>query len=100
MLLKYIPQNGLFVSELSLSLKEVRFYKLEFTTSKPVSNIKYYHLGFFKNNLFYLFNDQLNYVLANYFTKFETIKSNVNRFLSDLLMVLFIKKLSYQNTNK
>ena len=39
------PQNGLLTSELSLSLKEVKFGKQEFLASKPVSDIKYHHLS-------------------------------------------------------
>lgn len=88
-------QDKLFVSELSLSLREVRFGGQEFSIGKLVSNIKYYHLRYQNNNLFHLFNDQLDYVLAKYFVDFETTKGNVDKFLSNTLMAPLIKNLSY-----
>ena len=97
---KHIPQAGLLASELSLSLRKIRFSKQEFSASKPILDIKYYHLGSQNNNLFYPFNDQLNYALVNYFAKFEIIKSNVIRFLSNLLIAPFTEKLFYQNSDK
>lgn len=42
-----------------------------------------------------MFTDQLNYILVNYFVKSKTSKNNINRFLFNVLIVLFIKKLSY-----
>ena len=39
--------------------------------------------------IFYLFYNQLDYVLTNSFAKFKTTKSNVDRFLSDLFLTLF-----------
>ena len=94
------PQAGLFESKLSSFLREIRFSDQEFAAGTPVSNIKYNHPGFQNNNPFYTFHDCLNYGLAKYFAKSETIKSNINKFLSKLLMALLTKKLSYQNANK
>lgn len=96
-LTEYTFQAEFLASELSLSLKEMRFCKQKFFANKFVLNIKYYHLGFQKNNLFHLFNNQLDYTLANNFTESEITKSNVDRFLFNLLMVLFTEKLSYRN---
>ena len=90
-----IPENGLLPSELSLFLKKVRFSEQKFSNNKSISNIKYYYLGFQNNNFFHPFNNWLNYALATYFAKFETIKGYINRFLSNLLMIPLIKKLLY-----
>ena len=89
------PQDGLFVSELLSSLREVWFSEQEFSIDKPISDIKYYHPSFQNNNFFHLFNNQLDYTLATYFVESETTKSNVDRFLFDLLMALLTEKLSY-----
>lgn len=93
-------QDRLLTSELSLFLIGVRWSEKDFLTGKSLSDIKYYHLGFQNDNLYYLFNDQLNYMLSNYFKEFETKKCNVNQFLSDPLMAPFIKKRFYQNVDK
>ena len=95
-----ILQDELLAKESSSSLTEVRFSKQEFSASKLVSNIKYYHPDSSNNNLFHPFNDKLDYALATYFAEFKTNKGNVNRFLSDSLMASFTKKLSYQNVDK
>ncbi len=79
-----IPQDGLFGSELSSSLKEVRFSKQEFPAGIPVSNIKYQQPSSQNDNLFHLFNDQLDNAFATYFVESETTKGNVDRFLSNL----------------
>ena len=96
----HTPQAGLLTNESSLSLKEVRFSEQKFPAGKPVSDIKYHHPGSQNDKPFYPFNDQLDYALANYFTESETTKSNINRFLSDLLMAPLTEKLSYQNADK
>ena len=96
----YMREGWLFTSDLSLSLKKVWFSKQEFLASRPINNIKYNHLKLQNNKTFYLFNDRLDYALAHYFANFETTKSNINRFLFDLLMALLTKKLSHQNTDK
>ena len=87
-------------SESSSSLKEVRFNKHEFPTGIPVSNIKYDHPGSQNDNVFYPFHNQLDYILAYYFAMSEITKGKVNKFLSNPLIALLIKKLSYQNANK
>ena len=97
---EYTPQAGLLASELSSSLRQVTSSKQDFPAGKPVSNIKYYYRGSKNNNLFYPFNDQLDYALANYFPDFESTKSNVDRFLPDLLMVPLTENLSFQNVDK
>ena len=94
------PQAGLLGSELSSSLREVRFSDQEFAAGTSVSNIKYNHPGFQNNNFFYPFYDQLDYRLAKYFAESETTKSNVDKFLSEVLMAPLTEKLSYQNANK
>ena len=100
MLSRCISQDKLLKSELSSFLREVRFSEQEFPVSTLVSDIKYDYLGSQNNNPFYPFNDQLNYTLAHYFVEFKTTKGNVDRFLSNLLMALLTKKLSYGNADK
>ena len=94
---KGTPRDRLLASESSSSLREEWFTRKEFPIGILVSNIKYNHLGLKYQNNFYPFNNQLNYTLAHYFAKSETTKGNVNKFLSDPLMTLLIKKLSYKN---
>ncbi len=94
------PQDRLFVNESSSSLKEVRFSKQEFPAGIPISDIKYYHPDSQNNNPFHPFNNQLDYALTIYFAKSETIKANLDRFLSDPLMALLTEKLSYRNADK
>ena len=93
-------QNKLFTSDLSVSLREVRFSEQEFIINKPILNIKYLHIGSQNNKAFHLFNDQQDYTLTIYFVESEITKDNVNKSLSNLLMAPFTKKLSYQNSNK
>ena len=100
MLFGRTPQDGLLGIELSSSLREVRFSEREFSTSISVSAIKYDHPGSQNNNLSYPFNDQLDYALVYYFAESETIKDNVNRFLSNLLRTPLIEKLSYGNADE
>ena len=97
---RHIPQARLLRSKLSSSLREVRFSEQEFLTSTLVSNIIYNYLGLQNNNLFYLFYNQLDYALAHYFAESEITKNNVDKFLSNLLIVLFTEKLFYQNVDK
>ena len=89
------PLNGPFASELSSSLREVRFSKQEFPTNKPISDIKYHHSGSQNNNLFHPFNDQLDYIFASYFEESETTKGNIDRFLFNPLINQLTQKLSY-----
>ena len=81
-------------------LREEWFSRNKFSAGIPISNIKYNHLGIRYQNSFYLFNDKLDYALAHYFAESETTKNNVNKFLSDLLMTSFTKKLSYKNADE
>ncbi len=74
--------------------------KSEFLVGTPVSDIRDEHLGSHNNNLFYPFNDQLDYALTNYFAKPETTKRNVDKFLSNPLLKPITKKLSYCNTDE
>ena len=100
LLTKNIPWNGLLVSEfLSLS-REGWFTRNEFLASTPISNIKYNHREVKHQNSFYLFHNQLNNALAHYFVESEATKSNVNKFLSDLLMTPLTKKLLFKNADE
>ena len=94
------PQDELLGSELSSSLKEVRFSEQEFSADTLVSNINYDYLRSQNNNLFYLFHNQLDYPLAHNFAESDIIKSKVNKSLSNLLIAPFTKKLFYQNADK
>lgn len=76
------------------------FSESEFPAGIPVSDTQYEHFGSQNNNLFYLFNDQLDYALVYYFTELKTIKRNVDRFLINPLIKPIIKKLSYCNANE
>ena len=93
-------QTGLLEYKLSSSLREVRFSDQEFAAGIPISNIKYNNPKFQNNNFFYLFHDQLDYGLAKYSAESKITKSNVDKFLSELLMAPLIEKLSYQNVDK
>lgn len=85
---------------MSLSLRKVRFNKLEFLTCIPISDIKYDLPRSQNDDPFYPFNNQLDYALAHYFADSKTTKGNINKFLSNLLMALLTKKLSYRNVDK
>ncbi len=89
------PQAGLLGSESSSFLREVRFSDQELAAGIPMFNIKYNYLGFQNDNPFYPFHDQLDYELAKYFAESKTTKSNVDKFLFDLLMALLTEKLFY-----
>ena len=99
MLLRYTPQDGLFAIKSSSSLREIQFSHQKFLAGKPISDIKYKYLRSQNNHTFYLFNNQLDYLQAQYFAKFEITKGNIGRFLFDLFIVLLIIKLFYQNTS-
>ena len=77
---KKTPWNGLLASESWSSLREKWFNRNKFSAGTPVSDIKYNHPRLKHQNSFYLFNDQLDYVLAHYFAKSEITKGNVNKF--------------------
>ena len=93
-------QDRLLGSESSSSLKEVRFSEKEFPIGTTVFNIKFDHPRSQNDNLFYLFHNQLDYAPAHYFVESETTKSNIDKFLSNPLMALLIKKLFYQNADE
>ena len=93
------PQNGL-LSELSSTFREVTFSKSKFPAGTSVFDIQYKHPESQNNNLFYPFNDQLDYTLVHYFAESETTTRNVKRFLTNSLMKLITKKLSYCNTDE
>lgn len=95
MLYRSTLSKKFFANELSLFLKEVRFKRQEFFADKLILNIKYHYSDSQNNNLFYSFNNQLNYAPANYFAESKIKNNNVNKFLFNLLIALFIKKLSY-----
>ncbi len=78
-------------------LREECFSSHEFPSGIPISDEKYKHPGSKHKNSFYLFNDQLDFGLAHYFVESETTKGNVNKFLTDHLMVSLIQKLFYKN---
>lgn len=63
-------------------------------------NTRYKNLKSQNGNLFYFFNNQLDYALDYYFADSETIKRNVDKFFTNLLMKLIIKNLLYQNVNE
>ena len=92
---RYIPRARLLISELSTLLKEVRFSKQDFPADKPISNIKYHYPGSQTNKPFCLFNDQLDYILVNYFVESKTTKGNIDRFISIPLIALLTQKLCY-----
>lgn len=78
-LLRRISQDWFLANKLSSFLREVKFSEQEFFTSIPISNIKYDYLRSKNNDFFYLINDELNYILAQYFVESEIIKSNVDK---------------------
>ncbi len=93
-------QKELFASESLLALREEQFSSHEFSAGTPISDKKYKHPRSKYKNSFYPFNDQLDYCLAHYFAESETTKGNVNKFLTDPLIVPLTKKLSYKNVDE
>lgn len=100
MLSQYILQDRFFVNKLLLFLKKIWLSEQNIFAGIYISNIKFNYPKSQNINIYYLFNNRLDYVLAYYFAKSETIKCNMNRFLSNSLIALFIKKLFYYNTDK
>ena len=76
------------------------FGESEFLAGIPVLDTQYKHPGSQNNNPFYPFNDQLDYALAHYFAQSETIKRNLDGFLTYPLMKPITKQLSYHNANE
>lgn len=62
--------------------------------------MRYNHPGSKYKSIFYFFNDQLDYAFAQYFVESDTINGNINKFLTNLLMAPFTKKLSYNNADE
>ena len=76
------------------------FSKSEFLAGIPVWDIRYKHSKTQNNNPFYSFNSKPDYTLAHYFADLETTKRNVHKFLTNPLMKLITKNLSYCNTDE
>ncbi len=87
-------------SKSSSFLSEIKFSDQEFSAGTTVSNIKYNHPRFQNNNSFYPFYDRLDHGLAKYFVESKTTKSNVDKFLSELLMASLTEKLFYRNADE
>ena len=62
------------MSKLLSSFKKIGFGKWELSTIKPLSDIKCHYSDFWSNDLFYLFNDLLEYIPFIYFAKFKITK--------------------------
>ncbi len=95
----WTPWNGL-LSKSSWNFREVMFSESEFPVDTPVLDTRYVHPENWSSNLFYPFNDPLDYILIHYFAKLKITKRNIDNFLSNLLMKSIIEKLSYHNTDK
>lgn len=76
------------------------FSNSKFSAGTPVLDTRYKHPGSQNNNLFYPFNNQVNYALAYYFTDLKTTKGNINKFLTNFLIKPIIKNLLYHNVDK
>lgn len=76
------------------------FEKSEISADSGISNTQYKYFKNQNKNLFYLLNNQLDYVLAHFFTESEIIKHNIDKFPIKLLIKPIIKKFSYYNINK
>ena len=74
MLTKDMPRKKLFASRFLLVLKEKWFSSPEFFAGTFISDKKYKNPRSKYKNYFYFFNNQLDYNLAHYFIKSETIK--------------------------
>lgn len=85
---------------MSRNFRQVTFNRSEFSFDILVLNIRYVYFRSQSSNLFYLFDNKLDFVLAYYFVKSEITKYNIDKFLSNLLMKLITKKLLYYNINK
>lgn len=97
---KKILWHGLLASKSLLLLKKEWFTENEFCAGISISHIKYNYPSLKHQNSCYLFNNQLDYALGYYFTESKTIKDNINKFFSNLLMTSFTKKLSYKNADE
>lgn len=100
MLIKKTSWKRLFTSEFLSALRKKWFNSYKFSTNTFILNIRYRYPRSKYKICFYFFNDQLNYVLAYYFAELKTTKNNINKFLTNLLIVFFTKNLSYKNADK
>ena len=87
-------------SEFLLMLREKWFSSYEFPAGIWILEIKYKHLESKYNSNIYSFNNQFDYTLAHYFAESDTIKGNINKFLTNPLIAPLIEKLSYKNADK
>ena len=76
------------------------FSESEFLAGILVLDIRYEHPGCQNINLFYAFNDQLDYILTHYFAELGTRKRNFNKSLFNLLINSITKKLLYCNKDE
>lgn len=95
MWLSHILHNGLYKNMLASFQRNVRLSEKTFVISTFLSNMRYDYPKLHNTKFFYNFYNQLNYVLVHYFAESKTIKSNVNKFLSKLLIALLTQKLFY-----
>lgn len=97
---KDTPWKGLLSSKFLSVLRKKRLNSNEFTACIPKSNMKYKYLKLKYMNTFYVFIDWVGYTLTYYFAKSEIIRSNINTFLTYLLMAHLIERFSYKNANQ
>ena len=88
-----MPQNRPLCESSSI-FRKVTFSESEFLAGTLILDTRYEHPGSQNNNLFYSFNGQLDYALAHYFSNSETIKRNIDKFLTNQLMKPITKNLS------
>lgn len=88
------------LSELRLTFRDVTFGKFSFSANIYILDTRYKYPRTHNNHPFYFVNNQLDYTMAYYFAKSETIKRNIDTFLTNLLMKHIMKKLLYYNVNK
>lgn len=76
------------------------FSESKFPTCIPILDARYKHFRSPNNNLFDPFNNELDYALAYYIAESEIIKRKIDKFLTNLLIKVITKKLSYCNADK
>ena len=95
----WTSQNSL-LSKLSSTFREITFNKSEFSAGTLVLDTRYKHPRSQNNNLFYLFNGQLDYALAYYFVDLEITKHNIDKFFTNPLIKPITKDLLYCNVDE
>lgn len=93
-------EKKLFASKLLLALRKEWFSSHKFLAGTLISNKKYKHLRSIYKINFYLFNNKLDYDLAHYFAQSKNTKGNINKYLTNLFIAPFTKKLSYKNPDE